>query len=139
MATIIDVTQAVASIIPRVPSWDYYVNQEPDAGKLPPWVIVTITGAGVASGEALAQWAGTLQVEIRVAAHNVDAVNVLCDDHIIPAMQGAAPPQVQGAAFGSCTLASDSGTYRAGLTASDTATRYAVRVTTFTLSWSRHV
>lgn len=138
MATIIDVTQAVASIIPRVPSWVYYVNQEPEAGRLPPWVIVTITGAGVEIGEALTQWAGTLRVEIRIAAHNVNAVNVLCDDHIIPVMQGT-PPQVQGVAFGSCTLTADSGTYRAGLTASDTATRYAVRVITFTTTWSRHV
>lgn len=137
MAGILDINTAIASCIPRVDSWDYYINQEPETGKLPPWVIATITSSGRAYGEALTLISGTITITLRVAAHSIDAVNVLCDDHLIPGMQGITP-HADGVALGSFIINSDSGTYRAGLTASDTALRYAVRVLTFTITWSIH-
>ena len=128
MARIFDLTEALKGLIPVVDGWPLHMQVEPLAGELPPWVIVTITNNGIQRNE---------RIELRCVSDNTDAVNIWCDDHAIPALQGVIP-QCDGFACSCLTLTEDSGTYAAGLTETDTAYRYRVRVLRFDFTWSRH-
>lgn len=137
LARIFDLTEALKDIIPVVDGWPLHMQEEPQAGDLPPWVIVTITNSGVQRGEAGNPIAGQGHVELRCVSDNTDAVNIWCDDKAIPALQGVLP-ECQGFACSCLSLAEDSGAYAAGLTETDTSYRYRVRVLRFDFLWSRH-
>ena len=68
---------------------------------------------------------------------SADAVNVICDDRIIPAMKYRVPAKTSGFTVGQLILDADSGAYAAGLTADDTSRRYQVRVLRFRFTWTR--
>ena len=70
-------------------------------------------------------------------ALTADAVNVICDDRIIPAMKYRVPAKTSGFTVGQLVLDADSGAYAAGLTADDTSRRYQVRVLRFRFTWTR--
>ena len=137
MARIFDLTEALKELIPVVDGWPLHMQVEPLAGELPPWVIVTITNDGIIRNEIGGAIAGDGRIELRCVSDNTDAVNVWCDDHAIPALQGVIP-KCDGFACSCLTLADDSGAYAAGLTETDTAYRYRVRVLRFDFTWSRH-
>ena len=137
MARIFDLTEALKGLIPVVAGWPLHMQVEPLAGELPPWVIVTITNDGIIRNEIGGAMAGDGRIELRCVSDNTDAVNIWCDDHAIPALQGVIP-QCDGFACSCLTLAEDSGAYAAGLTETDTAYRYRVRVLRFDFAWSRH-
>ena len=77
------------------------------------------------------------RLEIRVVDLTADAVNVICDDRIIPAMKYRVPAKTSGFTVGQLILDADSGAYAAGLTADDTSRRYQVRVLRFRFTWTR--
>ena len=137
MARIFDRTEALKGLIPVVDGWPLHMQVEPLAGELPPWVIVTITNNGIIRNEIGGAMAGDGRIELRCVSDNTDAVNIWCDDHAIPALQGVIP-RCDGFACSCLTLAEDSGAYAAGLTETDTAYRYRVRVLRFDFTWSRH-
>ena len=137
MARIFDLTEALKALIPVVDGWPLHMQVEPLAGELPPWVIVTITNNGIIRNEIGGAMAGDGRIELRCVSDNTDAVNIWCDDHAIPALQGVIP-KCDGFACSCLTLAEDSGAYAAGLTETDTAYRYRVRVLRFDFAWSRH-
>ena len=137
MARIFDLTEALKALIPVVDGWPLHMQVEPLAGELPPWVIVTITNKGIIRNEIGGAIAGDGRIELRCVSDNTDAVNIWCDDHAIPALQGVIP-KCDGFACSCLTLAEDSGAYAAGLTETDTAYRYRVRVLRFDFAWSRH-
>ena len=137
MARIFDLTEALKGLIPVVAGWPLHMQVEPLAGELPPWVIVTITNDGIIRNEIGGAMAGDGRIELRCVSDNTDAVNIWCDDHAIPALQGVIP-KCDGFACSCLTLAEDSGAYAAGLTETDTAYRYRVRVLRFDFTWSRH-
>ena len=137
MARIFDLTEALRGLIPVVDGWPLHMQVEPLAGELPPWVIVTITNDGIIRNEIGGAMAGDGRIELRCVSDNTDAVNIWCDDHAIPALQGVIP-KCDGFACSCLTLAEDSGAYAAGLTETDTAYRYRVRVLRFDFAWSRH-
>lgn len=137
MARIFDLTEALKDLIPIVDGWPLHMQVEPLAGELPPWVIVTITNSGIIRNEVGGAIAGDGRVELRCVSDNTDAVNIWCDDKAIPALQGVIP-KCDGFACSCLTLAEDSGAYAAGLTETDTAYRYRVRVLRFDFTWSRH-
>ena len=137
MARIFDLTEALKGLIPVVDGWPLHMQVEPLAGELPPWVIVTITNDGIIRNEIGGAMAGDGRIELRCVSDNTDAVNIWCDDHAIPALQGVIP-KCDGFACSCLTLAEDSGAYAAGLTETDTAYRYRVRVLRFDFAWSRH-
>ena len=137
MARIFDLTEALRGLIPVVDGWPLHMQVEPLAGELPPWVIVTITNNGIIRNEIGGAMAGDGRIELRCVSDNTDAVNIWCDDHAIPALQGVIP-KCDGFACSCLTLAEDSGAYAAGLTETDTAYRYRVRVLRFDFAWSRH-
>ena len=137
MARIFDLTEALKGLIPVVDGWPLHMQVEPLAGELPPWVIVTITNNGIIRNEIGGAMAGDGRIELRCVSDNTDAVNIWCDDHAIPALQGVIP-KCDGFACSCLTLAEDSGAYAAGLTETDTAYRYRVRVLRFDFAWSRH-
>ena len=112
MARIFDLTEALKDLIPVVDGWPLHMQVEPLAGELPPWVMVTITNDGIIRNEI----GGAIA---------------------IPALQGVIP-KCDGFACSCLTLAEDSGAYAAGLTETDTAYRYRVRVLRFDFTWSRH-
>ena len=137
MARIFDLTEALKGLIPVVAGWPLHMQVEPLAGELPPWVIVTITNDGIIRNEIGGALAGDGRIELRCVSDNTDSVNIWCDDHAIPALQGVIP-KCDGFACSCLTLAEDSGAYAAGLTETDTAYRYRVRVLRFDFAWSRH-
>ena len=137
MARIFDLTEALKGLIPVVAGWPLHMQVEPLAGELPPWVIVTITNDGIIRNEIGGAMAGDGRIELRCVSDNTDSVNIWCDDHAIPALQGVIP-KCDGFACSCLTLAEDSGAYAAGLTETDTAYRYRVRVLRFDFIWSRH-
>ena len=137
MARIFDLTEALKGLIPVVAGWPLHMQVEPLAGELPPWVIVTITNDGIIRNEIGGAMAGDGRIELRCVSDNTDSVNIWCDDHAIPALQGVIP-KCDGFACSCLTLAEDSGAYAAGLTETDTAYRYRVRVLRFDFTWSRH-
>lgn len=134
--SVMDLTRAVFDLIPDVgrPVW---LNQEPSEAEMPPWVIATCTTSAHATSEASRFTAHSGRLEIRVVDLTADAVNVLCDDVIIPAMAYQAPERPPGFTVGQLVLYEDSGAYAAGLTADDTARRFQVRVLRFRFMWSR--
>ncbi len=184
MARIFDLTEALKDLIPVADGWPLHMQVEPLAGELPPWVIVTIANDGIIRNEIGGAIAGDGRIELRCVSDNTDSVNIWCDDHAIPALQGVIPkcdgfacscltiagdgrielrcvsdntdsvniwcddhaipalqgviPKCDGFACSCLTLAEDSGTYAAGLTETDTAYRYRVRVLRFDFTWSRH-
>ena len=137
MARIFDLTEALKGLIPVVAGWPLHMQVEPLAGELPPWVIVTITNDGIIRNEIGGAMAGDGRIELRCVSDNTDSVNIWCDDHAIPALQGVIP-KCDGFACSCLTLTEDSGAYAAGLTETDTAYRYRVRVLRFDFTWSRH-
>ena len=137
MARIFDLTEALKDLIPVVDGWQLHMQVEPLAGELPPWVIVTITNNGITRNEVGGAIAGDGRIELRCVSDSTDSVNIWCDDHAIPALQGVIP-KCDGFACSCLTLTEDSGTYAAGLTETDTAYRYRVRVLRFDFTWSRH-
>ena len=137
MSRIFDLTESVKDLIPVVDGWPLHMQVEPLAGELPPWVIVTITNNGIIRNEIGGAIAGDGRIELRCVSDNTDSVNIWCDDHAIPALQGVIP-KCQGFTCSCLTLAEDSGTYAAGLTETDTASRYRVRVLRLDFTWSRH-
>lgn len=137
MARIFDLTEALKDLIPVVDGWPLHTQVEPLSGELPPWVIVTITNNGIQRNEVGGAIAGDGRIELRCVSDNTDSVNIWCDDHAIPALQGVIP-KCDGFACSCLTLAEDSGAYAAGLTETDTAYRYRVRVLRFDFTWSRH-
>nr|DAJ99523.1 MAG TPA: hypothetical protein [Caudoviricetes sp.] len=137
MARIFDLTEALKELIPVVDGWPLHMQVEPLAGELPPWVIVTITNNGIQRNEMGGAIAGDGRIELRCVSDNTDSVNVWCDDYAIPALQGIVP-ECGGFTCSCLTLTEDSGTYAAGLTETDTAYRYRVRVLRFDFTWSRH-
>ena len=137
MARIFDLTEALKVLIPVVDGWPLFMQVEPLAGELPPWVIVTTTNNGIIRNEIGGAMAGDGRIELRCVSDNTDSVNIWCDDHAIPELQGVIP-KCDGFACSCLTLAEDSGTYAAGLTETDTAYRYRVRVLRFDFTWSRH-
>ena len=137
MARIFDLTEALKGLIPVVAGWPLHMQVEPLAGELPPWVIVTITNDGIIRNEIGGAMAGDGRIELRCVSDNTDSVNIWCDDHAIPALQGVIP-KCDGFACSCLTLTEDSGAYAAGLTETDTSYRYRVRVLRFDFAWSRH-
>lgn len=136
MANMKTLTDAIAAMIPRVQSWPYFIQTQPLAPSLPPWIIVTITNDIAHVAESGLMTAGTGHVEIRIVADNVDSVNFVADDRMMATLCGATV-QAEGFDVGALTLDSDSGAYAAGLDSNDTALRYIVRVLRFNFTWSR--
>ena len=91
MARIFDLTEALKELIPVVDGWPLHMQVEPLAGELPPWVIVTITNNGIIRNEIGGAIAGDGRIELRCVSDNTDSVNIWCDDHAIPALQGVIP------------------------------------------------
>lgn len=138
MTPITVLTDAVCDMVPDVlgMTGGIWRNMEPPDGCEPPWMIVTATTGEhtpVDTG-AFTAHAGTL--EIRLVNRTRDAVNVECDDLIIPTLSGEHPTP-PGFLVGALTLLEDSGAYAAGLTAQDTARRWIVRVLRYRFAWSR--
>ena len=133
---VMDMTSAVLGMIPGLDQ-PVYLNQEPDESEMPPWVIATCTTDGHRSTEAARYTAHVGRLEIRVVDLTADAVNVICDDRIIPAMKYRVPAKTSGFTVGQLILDADSGAYAAGLTADDTSRRYQVRVLRFRFTWTR--
>ena len=115
--SVMDMTSAVLGMIPGLDQ-PVYLNQEP-------------------STEAARYTAHVGRLEIRVVDLTADAVNVICDDRIIPAMKYRVPAKTSGFTVGQLILDADSGAYAAGLTADDTSRRYQVRVLRFRFTWTR--
>lgn len=134
--SVMDMTSAVLGMIPGLDQ-PVYLNQEPDESEMPPWVIATCTTDGHRSTEAARYTAHVGRLEIRVVDLTADAVNVICDDRIIPAMKYRVPAKTSGFTVGQLILDADSGAYAAGLTADDTSRRYQVRVLRFRFTWTR--
>ena len=126
--SVMDMTSAVLGMIPGLDQ-PVYLNQEPDESEMPPWVIATCTTDGHRSTEA-ARYTAVVDL-------TADAVNVICDDRIIPAMKYRVPAKTSGFTVGQLILDADSGAYAAGLTADDTSRRYQVRVLRFRFTWTR--
>lgn len=137
MAYVYDLTKQVTGLVPQVSGWPLYVQVEPLADALPPWVIVTATNRGVYRGEAGFVLAGMFRMELRCVSDNTDAVNVWCDDHAIPALQGVVP-SCEGFQCSCLSLSEDSGAYASGLVDGDTSYRYRIRVLRFDMTWSRN-
>lgn len=127
-------TQAVFDLLPDtgLVTW---LNSEPGEAEMPPWIIATCTTDTHQTTEAGRYANHTLLVEIRVVHLTVDAVNIICDDKIIPTLQYR-HPLASGYSTGMLTLIEDSGTYAAGLTADDTARRFQVRVLRYRLPYT---
>lgn len=113
--SVMDMTSAVLGMIPGLDQ-PVYLNQEPDESEMPPWVIATCTTDGHRSTEAARYTAHVGRLEIRVVDLTADAVNVICDDRIIPAMKYRVPAKTSGFTVGQLILDADSGAYAAGLT-----------------------
>lgn len=88
--SVMDMTSAVLGMIPGLDQ-PVYLNQEPDESEMPPWVIAACTTDGHRSTEAARYTAHVGRLEIRVVDLTADAVNVICDDRIIPAMKYRVP------------------------------------------------
>ena len=116
--SVMDMTSAVLGMIPGLDQ-PVYLNQEPDESEMPPWVIATCTTDGHRSTEAARYTAHVGRLEIRVVDLTADAVNVICDDRIIPAMKYRVPAKTSGFTVGQLILDAHSGAYAAGLTADE--------------------
>lgn len=117
--------------------WPLYMQKEPLANALPPWIIATVTNRGICRGEAGYAMAGLCRIELRCVSDNTDSVNIWCDDKAIPSLQGVIP-ECDGFQCSCLSLAEDSGAYASGLTETDTSYQYRVRVLRFDMTWSRN-
>lgn len=137
MSSIMELTAAVMDCVPadRL-SKKIYRQTEPDANASPPWIIITCTTRDHNQTEtgSLSNHIGRL--EIRTVAETSDSTDIDCDDKIIPALQNARP-FADGFEISPLILDQDSGSYLAGITASETARRWSVRVLRFRFSWTR--
>ncbi|WP_241216964.1 transcriptional regulator [Bifidobacterium goeldii] len=132
-----DVTGAVLALLPDGLPGSVWKNSEPGEADMPPWVIATCTTIDHARSEAMRFTAHSGRLEVRVASHTDDAVNVICDDKLIPVLDCHAPDPVPGYSMSPLILYEDSGSYPAGLTADDTSRRYRVRVLRFRFTWNQ--
>lgn len=135
--SVMDVTGAVLDMLPDLPGVRTYLQAEPLESEMPPWVIAQVTTSGHVTGEAMRFTAHSGALEVRAVATTADAVNVWCDDLLIPALANRTPRRPDGFTVGQLTLWEDSGAYAAGLTADDTSRRFMVRVLRFRFTWTR--
>ena len=134
--SVMDVTGAVLGLLPDMPA-PVWRNLEPGEADQPPWIIASCTTGGHTRGEGGGMSAHEGTLEVRAVTTTVDGVNVWCDDMLIPALDMHRPSQPDGHQVGPLVLVDDSGAYCAGLTADDTARRWAVRVLRFRFHWNR--
>lgn len=138
MSSIMNLTSGVLAMVPKPPDgWTVYRQRAPKPTETPPWVIETVTTDAHGVAETLRIHGGVAKLDVRIVSTSVDAVNVLADDVMIPAITGRiAHPD--GFDVGAMVLQTDSGSYPAGLTADDTALLYQCRLLTFRFNWSRN-
>lgn len=137
MTSIMTLTDAVLNAIPQpTDGWTVYRQTAPKPTDKPPWIIETVTTDGHTIGETQHIQGGIGTLTIRIVSTTTDSVNVIADDHMIPALAGHRL-DVDGFDTGCLTLNADSGAYAAGLTAEETSLLYQCRLLTFRFNWSR--
>ena len=137
MTSIMTLTDTILDHVPQpAEGWAVYRQTAPKPTDKPPWIIETVTTNGHLVGETQHVQGGIATLTIRIVSTTTDSVNVIADDHMIPALAGRRL-DVDGFDTGCLTLAADSGAYAAGLTAEETSLLYQCRLLPFRFNWSR--
>jgi hypothetical protein len=130
-------TDTILEHIPHpAAGWTVYRQTAPKPTEEPPWVIETVTTDRHQYAETMRMNSSIGKLDIRIVSTTADAVNVLADNLMLPALTGKRFI-ANGFDTGCLTLDTDSGTYHAGLTAEDTALLYQCRLLRFRFGWSR--
>ncbi|PJM80009.1 hypothetical protein [Bifidobacterium scaligerum] len=132
MSTINDLAKALRESIPGQPSFARYDGIEPPANAKPPWIITSVTGRGLEESEPHRLTAMQSKLTARIVGLTEDQVNFAA--HVM--LMGIMTAECDGFVIGAPVFYSDSGAYAAGMTSSDTARRYPVRVIEWHVTWS---
>jgi hypothetical protein len=131
-ASILDLTDAVAGMVPTLEECSSY-RDEADSKATLPWIITTVSLQGRETSESLSAQAGHGFLETRIAAHTVDQVTLFADLADVTGLT----PHAEGFSIGALVPYADSGVYLAPLTDDLTSKRVPIRVMRWRFTWSR--